>query len=217
MKIWISGTVNQVKEAAQNGIATAAVTNPRVITEWLKQDADIRNIAKDITQATGLPLYIQFRGPNQKDFLKEFNYFNAVSDLIFPKLPATMEGIVTAKEFEKNGIHTLVTAVSSVSQAYACAVAGVTSICPYFNRLRETGVDVMQFIKDIRSVYAANHINTSLMLASIRSVSDAEEAVLAGADGVILFYEEYKGLFENPVSQSLLKSFDKDWFSVKYL
>lgn len=217
MKIWIAGTVAEVKETAKDGIADAIVTNPTVIADWLKEDGDIRSIAKDVVEYTNLPLYIQLKGPTKKDFLNEYNYFNKVSDLILPKLPATKDGITTAKEMEMGRINTLVTAVSSISQAYACAVAGVTTICPYFNRLKEGGIDVIRFIQNIRTLYSANTIETSLMLASIRSVEDSEEAILAGANGAIVFDEVYKNLFQNELSSRLLQSFEKDWQKIRII
>jgi transaldolase len=64
---------------------------------------------------------------------------------ILIKLAATWEGIQAAKVLEAEGIHTNLTLMFSLSQAVACADAGVTLISPFVGRIydwykKQTGI-----------------------------------------------------------------------------
>lgn len=51
------------------------------------------------------------------------------------KLASTWEGIVAARQLEKEGIHCNMTLLFSLAQAIACAEAGVTLISPFVGRI----------------------------------------------------------------------------------
>jgi transaldolase len=56
---------------------------------------------------------------------------------ILVKIASTWEGIVAARELEKEGIHCNLTLLFSLAQAVACAEAGVTLISPFVGRITD--------------------------------------------------------------------------------
>ena len=56
---------------------------------------------------------------------------------ILIKIPATPAGIAAAHILEQEGIHTNMTLVFTVSQAIACAEAGVSVISPFVGRVKD--------------------------------------------------------------------------------
>lgn len=215
MNIWIAGTPQEVTEATQTGLVSAVVTNPTVIAEWTKGGQSLESVAASVIQATGLPLYIQLRGPGRDQFLREADYLKSVSKLIIPKIPATLEGLAAARILESQGIETLITTVCSLNQAYVAAVAGVTAICPYYSRLRDHGEDAAQFIRGVADMYRREGVSTRIRPASVRSVEDVAQCLLNGADGVIVFYEVFQQLTMHPVSDKSLANFENDWQRIK--
>lgn len=216
MKIWISGTLEEVKMAAHTGLINAIVTNPTVIADWTRKGQSLEDIIKVLNDSAKLPLYIQLRSEKKYDLLKETEYLKKISDLIIPKIPSTAEGIMAAKELEKNGVETLITTVVSISQAYACSVAGVTTICPYLSRLQESGEDALKFITNVSEIYRRESAKTKIMPASVRTVSDIEGALIAGSSGVIIFYPLFLEMFNHRVTSDSLSSFENDWKSIPY-
>lgn len=216
MNIWIAGTIEEVKKAAKTGLVSAVVTNPTVIASWTKNGRSLEEVSKEIIADTQLPLYIQLRGDSKSQFLKETEYLKGISDLIVPKIPSTLEGLSAAKELEDNNTETLITTVVSINQAYACTAAGATTICPYLNRLQETGEDALAFIKNTAEMYRRANAKTKIMPASVRSVTDMQEALIAGSDGVIIFYPLFVDLFTHQVTESSLKAFKEDWKTIPY-
>jgi TalC/MipB family fructose-6-phosphate aldolase len=216
MKIWISGTLAEIELASKTGLVDAVVTNPTVIANWTLNGQSLEDVIKIAIEQTGLPLYVQLKSNTKDDFLREVAYLKNISDKVIPKIPSTLDGIMAAAELEKNGIETLVTTVVSVPQAYACAAAGVTAICPYLNRLQESGTNALDFIKNLSSMYSREHIKTKIMPASIRTVSDIEGSLVAGCSGVIIFYPLFKEMFSHNVTKQSLASFDNDWKNIPY-
>jgi len=211
MKIWTSGTVDQVIEDSKTGLVDAIVTNPTVIAEWCQNGESLENLAKKVIDETGLSLYIQLKGPTYTDYLRQFVHLKAVSESILPKLPSTFDGIRAAKKIEEMGTETLVTTVCSIGQAYACASSNVTTICPYYNRLQEYNEDADEFLKNISTIYTTNGVKTKIIPASIRTLDDIEQALKNGSNGVIIFSELFRELCDHQVTSVSMNGFDKDW------
>lgn len=216
MNIWIAGTIEDVKKAAKTGLVSAIITNPTVIASWTKNGRSLEEVSREVVTDTHLPLYIQLRGETTMDFLREAAYLKEISDLIVPKIPSTLAGLSAAKVLEGNGTETLITTVVSVNQAYACAAARATTICPYLNRLQEAGEDALAFIKNTAEMYRRLAVKTKIMPASVRSTADIQDALVAGSDGVIIFYPLFLEMFNHPVTAASLKSFNEDWKTIPY-
>ncbi|MEO6917377.1 MAG: transaldolase family protein, partial [Chitinophagaceae bacterium] len=146
----------------------------------------------------------------------EVEYLKKLSDQVIPKIPSTSEGIMAAAELERNGTETLVTTVVSIPQAYACAATGITTICPYFNRLQESGTNARNFIEELSAMFSREAVKTKIMPASIRTVADIESALTAGCSGVIIFYPLFEEMFTHKVTTQSLESFDNDWENIPY-
>lgn len=128
-------------------------------------------------------------------------------DRVLIKLASTWEGIRTAERLEKAGIQTNLTLLFSFAQAQACADAGVFLISPFVGRIYDwyrnhTGLDYtgaddpgVQSVTRIYNYYKANRIDTVVMGASFRTLSQIEQ--LAGCDRLT-------------VSPELLQKLDED-------
>lgn len=109
------------------------------------------------------------------------------------KLAATWQGIQAAAELEKRGIHCNLTLLFSLTQAKACADAGVTLISPFVGRIldwykqhqpeqdfagrNDPGV---QSVIRIYQYYKQHGVDTVVMGASFRNIEQIRQ--LAGCD-----------------------------------
>jgi transaldolase len=109
------------------------------------------------------------------------------------KVAATWEGIQAAEILEKEGIHTNLTLLFCLTQAIACADAGVTLISPFVGRIldwykKEKGVDFIpaeedpgiQSVHEIYNYYKKFDYPTEIMGASFRNKE--EIMALTGCD-----------------------------------
>ena len=112
---------------------------------------------------------------------------------ILIKLASTWEGILAAKELEKQGIHCNMTLLFDLCQAIACAEAKVTLISPFVGRItdwykQKDKVDAYPADKDpgVKSVvqiynyYKKYHYKTEVMGASFRNTGQI--LALSGCD-----------------------------------
>ncbi len=114
-------------------------------------------------------------------------------DKILIKLATTWEGIRAAEILEKEGIHCNLTLLFSMTQAIACAEAGVQLISPFVGRIydwhrKDRGVDYIPgaedpgvlSVRDIYNYYKKFGYATEIMGASFRNAEEIIE--LAGCD-----------------------------------
>ncbi|HER09091.1 MAG TPA: transaldolase [Bacteroides sp.] len=112
---------------------------------------------------------------------------------ILIKVAATWEGVVAARELEKEGIHCNLTLLFSMAQAIGCAEAGVQLISPFVGRIydwhkKERGVDHIpgpedpgvHSVQNIYHYYKKFGYRTEVMGASFRNTEEIIE--LAGCD-----------------------------------
>jgi transaldolase len=108
------------------------------------------------------------------------------------KLASTWEGIRTAEQLEREGIHCNLTLLFSFAQAVACAEAGVTLISPFVGRIydwykKQRGSDIpidedpgVASVTRIYNYFKKHGYPTQVMGASFRSVDQIVR--LAGCD-----------------------------------
>jgi len=111
---------------------------------------------------------------------------------ILIKLASTWEGVLAAKELQKEGINCNMTLMFSLAQAVACAEAGAKLISPFVGRILDwykanTGKDYsgaedpgVQSVKKIYEYYKKFGHDTEIMGASFRNIGEIQE--LAGCD-----------------------------------
>lgn len=212
MRLWIAGSPDEVVAAVNDGIAEVIVTNPTVVAEWCGSGDSLVNILGSLAERVAAPVYVQLRGPTCDEYMREGKILAAASRYFRPKLPCTWEGLRAANLYAKQGVPALVTTVCSVRQAWLAACAGAGAICPYFARLASSGEDAGLMVRKIRECFDRAEHPPLILPASIRSASDADAALLAGADGLIVFNSLLGELLEHPVSTESNRNFEcDDW------
>lgn len=128
-----------------------------------------------------------------KEYISLYKEAGINKERILIKLASTWEGILAAKELEKEGIHCNMTLMFNLGQAIACAEAGATLISPFVGRIldwykKAEGKESYAPDKD-PGVVSVTHIynyykkfghKTQIMGASFRNVDEVLE--LAGCD-----------------------------------
>jgi transaldolase len=127
-----------------------------------------------------------------KQLIACFSHHGVDRERILIKIAATWEGILAAQVLEKEGIHTNLTLVFSLTQAIACGRAKVRLISPFVGRIldwhqqhsgviygSESDPGVLS-VRQIFDYYKEQGYGTQIMAASFRNVG--EILALAGCD-----------------------------------
>src|SRR4029450_6757426 len=104
-----------------------------------------------------------------------------------------------------------VTLCFSANQALLAAKAGASFISPFVGRIDDTGIDGMELISEIRTIYDNYDFKTEILTASIRSVNHVKQAALIGADVVTGPPATLESLVKHPLTDKGLEAFLADW------
>ncbi|MDL2284598.1 transaldolase [Oxalobacter sp. OttesenSCG-928-P03] len=150
-----------------------------------------------------------------RDLIALYEAAGISRERVLIKIASTWEGIQAAKVLEKEGIRCNMTLLFSLSQAVACAEAGVQLISPFVGRIYDwykkatgneyTGADDpgVQSVRRIYNYYRKFGYKTEVMGASFRNTSQITE--LAGCDLLTISPELLQKLSESdaPVTRKL--------------
>jgi transaldolase len=211
LELWISGTIDEVVEAANSGLAATVATNPTLIAKWTANGRTLEDVITELCQRVDVPVYVQLHGPDVDGYLYEMDALRKISGQISPKLVATHEGIKAAYRLANEGVKPLVTAVYTINQAFMAAAAGAACVAPYVGRIEDAGEDAIWLIEEIANLYHMHDANTRIIAASIRTTEQARDVLLAGAHAIVVFYDVFQQLFESELMQESIEGFEKDW------
>ncbi|HWT98468.1 MAG TPA: fructose-6-phosphate aldolase [Terriglobales bacterium] len=210
MKFFIdTADINEIKELAATGLVDGVTTNPSLIAKSGKKFLDV---VKEICEVVPGPVSAEVVATDHATMLKEADKLSKIAKNVVIKLPLTVDGLKTCKQLTSQGIKTNVTLCFSPAQALLAAKAGATYISPFVGRLDDVGTDGMQLIADIISIYSSyTHLETEVLVASVRHPGHVIEAAKMGADVATLPPSLLKQMFNHPLTDKGLTAFLADW------
>lgn len=211
MQLFIdSADVAELRAVAASGLIDGVTTNPSLIAK------SGRNMAEAIAEICAIipgPVSAEAVATDVDGMLAEGRYLARIASNVVVKLPLTENGLRACSILSGEGTKVNVTLCFSTSQALLAAKAGAYFISPFIGRLDDKGVDGMQLIRDIRTVYDNYGYETNILSASIRSVAHVEQAALAGSDCATLPPKIFAAMYKHDLTDSGIEAFLKDWAS----
>lgn len=211
LELWIEGTPDEVIEVANDGMAAAIATNPSIMERWTASGQPMESLIAAVCERVDVPVYVQLHGPTVDDYLREMDALRYISEQIQPKLVATHAGIAAAKRIAAQGLKPLVTTISTLNQAFVSASANAAYVAPYVGRIEDAGVDSIQLIADIATMYERHGAQTQIAAASIRTPQQAEAVLRAGAAIAVMPYPVYQQMLESTLTQDWIERFEVNW------
>ncbi len=212
MKFFIdTANLEEIKKAAAMGMVDGVTTNPTLLA---KETGKAEEIYRSICELVDGPVNVEANSLDTAGILKEARQLAAIHPNIVIKIPITRDGLMAVRQLEQEGIRTNVTLIFSPLQALAAAKAGASFICPFVGRLDDTTQNGMELIEEIVHIYEHYHIETEIVVASIRSPLHVRDAALLGADIATIPYKVIEGMLKHPLTDLGIQSFLKDWESV---
>ena len=209
MKFFVdTADVDEIRELADTGLLDGVTTNPSLI---LKSGRDIIEVTKEICDLVDGPVSAEVTALDYDGMMKEAGVLSKIANNVCIKLPLTMDGLKACKALTSDGHQTNVTLCFSANQALLAAKAGATYISPFIGRLDDMGIDGMELIEDIRTIYDNYDFQTQILAASIRTVNHVKDSALAGADVATIPPSTLKALVKHPLTDKGLDAFMADW------
>ncbi|WP_113153435.1 fructose-6-phosphate aldolase [Nitratireductor sp. OM-1] len=209
MKFFVdTADVNEIRELSETGLLDGVTTNPSLI---MKSGRDIMEVTKEICDIVDGPVSAEVTATDFEGMMKEAEILSKIADNICIKVPLTMDGLKACKAITSSGRLVNVTLCFSANQALLAAKAGATFISPFIGRLDDMGIDGMDLIAEIRTIYDNYGFNTEILAASIRTVNHVKQAALIGSDVATVPPSVLKALVKHPLTDKGLEAFLADW------
>ena len=209
MKFFVdTADVDEIRDLNDTGLIDGVTTNPSLI---LKSGRDIIEVTKEICSIVDGPVSAEVTAMDYRGMIDEAATLAKIADNICIKLPLTMEGLKACKTLSDRGQQTNVTLCFSANQALLAAKAGATYISPFIGRLDDLGLDGMEVIEEIRTIYDNYEFETQILAASIRTVNHVKDAALIGADVATIPPSTMHKLVKHTLTDQGLAAFLSDW------
>lgn len=209
MKFFVdTADVKDIRELNDLGLVDGVTTNPSLI---LKSGGNIIDVTKEICSIVTGPVSAEVTATDYVSIMKEAAVLAKIASNICIKLPLTLDGLKACKALTSDGHKTNVTLCFSANQALLAAKAGATYVSPFVGRLDDIGLNGMDLIGEIRTIFDNYGFETQILAASIRTVNHVKEAALIGADVITAPPATLKALVKHPLTDKGLETFLADW------
>ena len=210
MKFFVdTADVSEIGDLAETGLLDGVTTNPSLI---MKAGRPMAEVVAEICAIVDGPVSAEVAATDFDGMLAEARKLAEIADNIAIKVPLTWDGLKACRTLTGEGRMVNVTLCFNANQALLAGRAGATFISPFIGRLDDTGIDGMELIGEIRTIYDNyDHINTQILAASIRSPNHVKTAAMIGADVATVPPAVLKSLVKHPLTDKGLDTFLADW------
>ncbi len=210
MKFFVdTADVDEIAELADTGLLDGVTTNPSLI---MKAGRPMLEVIADICKIVPGPVSAEVTATDAPTMITEGRKLAEIADNVTIKVPLTWDGLKACNALSNEGKMVNVTLCFNANQALLAGRAGATFISPFIGRLDDLGLDGMELIEQIRTIYDNDvEIETQILAASIRTPNHVLQAAMIGADVATVPPSVIKGLVKHPLTDKGLEAFLADW------
>jgi transaldolase len=215
-----TGKIDEVKKYMGMGLIKGVTTNPTIllksgITGGLE---GVKKASQEIARIIGeYPLSVELTiNDNPDKMIEQAREFYAWAPNINIKVPihgpnGELDNVKVIHELStKYKIPVNVTAMMSAQQCYLAAMAGATYVSLFCGRVNDMGHSATDEIKKIRQLLDAFGLESKIICASTREVSNVQEWLGAGGHIVTVTPELLNKMLIHPYSKETVQMFLND-------
>ena len=214
MEIFIdSANVKEIEKWVRYGIADGVTTNPSIM---LKDGiTDMKKGAKEIAALLdGKPLSVEVVTDTPEEMISQAREFAAWAKNIVIKIPIINQYgepcLEVIKTLEDEGIRVNATAALSFGQMVLSAKAGATYSSIFSGRVAGEGGDPWELVSLAVEWLESWTYKTKIIVGSIRSVIDIQNAAVAGAHVITVPPQFLSKWIDHKYSRETVKQFMDD-------
>ena len=210
MKFFVdTADISEIRDLAVAGFLDGVTTNPSLIA---KAGRPVADVIKEICQTIEGPVSAEVTATDFDGMIAEGKRLASIAANVAVKVPSTWDGFRACRALSQLGHKVNVTLCFSANQALLAAKAGATFISPFVGRLDDLGLEGMEVIREIRTIYDNDKsLKTQILASSIRSPLHVKQAAMAGADIATIPPAVLRNLAKHPLTDKGLTSFLADW------
>lgn len=214
MRIFIdSADMREIEKWMCQGVVDGATTNPSIM--FKDGIYDIEDGARRISSLLGeYPLSVEVTTNDRDEMIRQGRTFANWAPNIAVKIPIVNEdgesclGVVNT--LVREGIRVNTTAILSFNQALLAAKAGATYVSIFAGRIADEGGDPAVVIRNVRQWLDDWEYSAEIIVGSIRTVMDVQNAALAGAHIVTIPPQFLPKMLDHRYTRETVRQFNRD-------
>ena len=207
-----TANIQEIRNGARLGVISGVTTNPSLASaEGIGSTESYKAAVREIADIVDGPISVEVISLDVQGMVAEGRDIAGWIPNPWVKIPSTIDGFEAISILSSEGIKINQTLCFSVNQAILGAQAGSTAVSPFIGRLDDIGLEGIDLIKDIVSVYEQYKIETKVLAASIRHPLHCTLAAQAGAHIATVPYKTLVQMAQHPLTDSGVARFKADW------
>ena len=213
MKLFLdTANIQEIRDGARLGVISGVTTNPSLASaEGIGDAESYKSAVREISDIIDGPISVEVISLDAQGMVAEGRDIAGWIPNPWVKIPSTIDGFEAISILSSEGIKINQTLCFSVNQAILGAQAGSTAVSPFIGRLDDIGLEGIDLIRDIVSVYEQYKIETQVLAASIRHPLHCTMAAQAGAHIATIPYKTLVQMVQHPLTDSGVARFKADW------
>lgn len=202
-----SARLDDIQTAAALGYVTGITMNPLLLQRAEVTEARA-HLAAAVAASGQMPIFYQPGATEPEEFLVQAQEAVEVApDRIIIKIMATGPFFPVAQQLARSGIRCAMTGVYSPGQALAARDTGCEWVIPYVDRAARLMPGGEDLVHQLRLTLDAVGTETSILAASVKSVTQAVRAIQDGAHEVSVPLEVLSALADHDLSRTAAEGF----------
>lgn len=203
----------EIEHWLQQGVVDGVTTNPSIM---LKDGVlDLAAGARQLAALLGdRPLSVEVTTNEPLQMIEQARVLAAWAPNIAVKIPVINEGgqscLAVVSALSREGIHVNCTAILSFNQAILAAKAGATYVSIFAGRISDEGNDPAVTIRNVRSWLDDWKCPSKIIVGSIRTVLDVQNAALAGAHIITIPPQFLPKMLDHRYTRETVRQFNQD-------
>lgn len=214
MRIFVdSANLREVEKWLRQGVVDGVTTNPSIMLK----DAvyDIEDGARELCALLGdRPVSVEVTTNDHEEMIRQGRTFASWAPNVTVKIPVVNEygesclGVIHT--LSREGVRVNTTAILSFNQAILAAKAGATFVSIFAGRVADEGGDPSAVIRNVRQWLDAWDYPAEIIVGSIRTVMDIQNAALAGAHIIAIPPQFLPKMVDHKYTRETVRQFNRD-------
>ncbi len=210
MKLFLdTSNLEEIKKYHALGILDGVTTNPSNLS---KEGGDVAQKVKEIARAfPDGDISIEVTETDPEKVYEQAKKIAALAKNVTVKIPCHEQYYAIIEKLVKEKVSINVTLVFTLIQSLMMCKLGVKYISPFIGRWEDIDVEGSRLLHEIRLMVDTYEYETEILAASLRTVRNLHDAIIAGADVATVSPALLEKVLYHPLTDSGIKKFVIDW------
>jgi transaldolase len=208
-----SADYKEIEKWLRQGVVDGLTTNPSIM---LKDKVyDLEEGARSLCSLLSpRPVSVEVTTDDPKEMLHQARTFACWAENVVVKIPVVNAGgescLGVINALSREGIAVNTTAILSFNQAILAAKAGATYVSIFAGRIADEGNDPGVVVRNVRTWLTEWGSSSRIIVGSIRTVMDIQNAALAGAHIITIPPQFLPKMIDHKYTRETVKQFNQD-------